>query len=437
MLQRELKKALRSPLTWVVAAICAVLTGHGFVLAIDLFSAGARSVGAGTLLAPQFEPLAGIVRPSLGGPYVALSLLGPLVACRAIAVDKERRTWASLILMRGSSLGVVASATAASLAATLLPLLVLPALWVGWLAVGGHLAFAETAVALSGQVLYGGWLCLISIAVSAWSRTWAQAAAVVLVAVMASWALDTSTGFAALAWLGPWEQLSVSAQLVPFERGAASMGPALYFLSSGLGLFGAAWAGAALQLPFARRVALAVVFLAASLGCAAASTSISRSVDLTEGARLSLPPAQAKAVGALPGPVQIEVEMDRDDARRTQLENDFLFKLRLARPDLQVRFPRDGQPDTGSARDSYGQVRIHVGSQTSQTRGTSVEELTALVFEAAGQPLPDPSQAEYPGWPLVVEGPRRTALMAWAYLLIPGALAAVGMFSFRKQRRRT
>jgi hypothetical protein len=49
-----------------------------------------------------------------------------------------------------------------------------------------------------------------------------------------------------------------------------------------------------------------------------------------------------------------------------------------------------------------------------------------LLFEAAGQPLPDWSQPDYPGYPLVVAGPRRTALVVLAYVGLPLMLLGAG-----------
>src|SRR5207253_761304 len=92
MLGRELPIVLRARLTWLQAAFSALLVGHGFVLAVDLYAAGSRSAIAHHLMTREFNPLLGIVRPTLGGLYLALSLLGPLAAVRPIAVEKERRT---------------------------------------------------------------------------------------------------------------------------------------------------------------------------------------------------------------------------------------------------------------------------------------------------------------------------------------------------------
>jgi hypothetical protein len=74
------------------------------------------------------------------------------------------------------------------------------------------------------------------------------------------------------------------------------------------------------------------------LACATAQR-VQWAFDVTELRRGSLPPAVGAALRALPANLQLVVWLDRDDARRRQLESDALAKLRLARPDLQVRNP--------------------------------------------------------------------------------------------------
>jgi hypothetical protein len=322
--------------------------------------------------------------------------------------------------------------------ATLIPLGAIWALWAGWLLVGGHLNASETLVAFTGHLLYGAWLTMLSVAASAWAKTWAQAAATVLAVVVGSWALDSSSGFAALAWLSDLERLSASVQLLPFERGAVAVGPALSFALSGAGFFGAAWAGARVDLSMSRRTLLGLLVFSGGGLSALAATRVTRAIDFTEGDRLSLPRAQAEGIRALPGPLVVEIELDRDDARRQQLERDFLFKLQLARPDVELRFPRDARLAVEGARDDgYGKVRLSVAGVTRETVSNGAEALTGLLFDAAARPVPDGSEADYPGWPLVIEGGRRTALLLLSYLLVPGGLVAMAVVCFRAQRRRT
>src|SRR2546426_930451 len=122
MLARELAIVLRARVTWLQAALSALLVGHGFVLAIDLYSAGSRSALAGRLMSREFDPLLGLVRPTLGGLYLALSLLGPLVAARPLAVEKERRTFAALLLQTGAPVRLAVTKAAVALVGVALQL---------------------------------------------------------------------------------------------------------------------------------------------------------------------------------------------------------------------------------------------------------------------------------------------------------------------------
>src|SRR5882724_5946230 len=117
-MRRELTIALRARVTWVVAALSALLIGHGFVLACDLYSASSRSALLSQLQVREMDPLAGIVRPTLGGLDLAISILVPLVAVRALAAEKERRTFGALCLQVGSPQRVISRKFVASLVAT-------------------------------------------------------------------------------------------------------------------------------------------------------------------------------------------------------------------------------------------------------------------------------------------------------------------------------
>src|SRR6187431_1484895 len=103
IMRRELALTLRAPVTWAVAALSAFLIGHGFVLAVDLYSASSRSALLSQLQMREMDPLAGIVHPTLGGLDLAISVLVPLIAVRALAVEKERRTFGALCLQTGSA----------------------------------------------------------------------------------------------------------------------------------------------------------------------------------------------------------------------------------------------------------------------------------------------------------------------------------------------
>src|SRR2546427_4952295 len=260
MLERELAIVLRARLTWLQAALSALLVGHGFVLAVDLYSAGSRSVAGARLMAREFDPLLGIVRPTLGGLYLAVSLLAPLVAARALAVEKERRTFRALLLQTGRPLGLVAAKSVAALAGVALQLIAPLVLLAVWRPARRPLAAAETATALLGYALYVAMVAAIAVAAAAWTETLAQAATLAVLVVAASWAIDASEGFAALAWLGRALDWSVTTHLYPMERGTLAVGACAWMIAAALGAFLLACVGVRYDLrPPVRRGLFAAV----------------------------------------------------------------------------------------------------------------------------------------------------------------------------------
>lgn len=437
MLRRELAIVLRARLTWLQAGLAALLVGHGFVLAIDLYSAGSRSVHASVLMARELDPLLGIVRPTLGGLYVSLSLLGPLAAARVLSVERERRTLHSLLLQSASPARVLGAKLVAATAGVALQFIAPIGLLVLWTLTGGHLAWVETAVSVAGYALYALLIAAASTMAAAWTATLAQAVTLALLLVIASWAIDASEGFAALAWLGRALDWSVTTHLAPFEHATLALGPCLWMLA----LTGGACLAASFGLRGDRSVGQRALVLTGTLVLTVVSCwlaqGVRRAFDLSEGERGSLPPAVIRELRGLREPLALEVWLDRDDARRTQLESDALAKLRLARPDLVVRTPTDERatPTEGERGTGYGRIVVHVGARARETYSTSRRELVTLMFEAAGRPAPDFAKSEYPGYPLSIEGGRRSLVASCAYLGFPLALFACGWLCTRPTRR--
>ena len=436
MFRREITIALRAPIVWLQAALSALLVGHGFVLAVDLYSAGSRSAMSSRLEAQAFDPLLGIVRPTLGGLYLALSLLGPIVAARAISVEKERRTWEAHLLHARSTASVLASKWAGAFTGIALQFIAPIALVALWKLAGGHLAAAETGTAVAAYLLYAAVIGSIAFAASAWAATLAQATTVAVLVVAASWAIDASEGFAALAWLGRALDWSVTTHLAPLERGTFSAGAALWMLVVSAGTVAFGWVGVRTDWNPAWRAVAGLAVLAATVGAGAGAHAWRRSFDLTEASRESLPPAIEAGLRTLRGPISMEVWLDRDDARRHELESAVVSKYRLARPDFEETTPTDDRARPGEAdRDpSYGRIVVSSGGNTKETSSAGLRELTTLIFEAQGRPLPAWDQADYPGFPCVVEGTRRALLVGIAYAGIPSALLVAGAFVTRSRR---
>lgn len=438
MLRREFAIAMGARITWWAAAAGALLIGHGFVLAVDLFSAGSRSVAADLLMAREFDPLLGIVRPTVGGLYVTVALLGSVVAARVTSIERERHTLLPLILQTGRPAALVLAKFLAALLACGLQLGVVVLLLTMWRVVGGHLAAAEVLVSLLGHALFIVVTAAVGTAAAMWGRSLAQATIITMAMVMASWAIDAADGFTALAWVAELSNLSVINQLAPFEKGTLVLGCALWFILVAAGALALAYLGTRFDVRHRSVMAALVALLTAA--AALYVPHVRAGVDLTQDARASLPPAAALALAALPSPPTLDIYLNREDSRRRQLESDVLAKLVLARPDLVIRLPLDRATDDaleGAADDGYGRIVVHGAASTLETRSTSRRELTTLIFESYGLPLPDWSQPAYPGHPCVVDGTERTALLAWAYLGVPGLLVLGGWLVARPTRRKT
>jgi hypothetical protein len=433
---RELAIALRARVTWIVAAIAALLVGHGFVLAMDLFSAASRSATAGTLQSREMDPLLGIVRPTLGGVDLALTILGPIVAARVVSIEKERRTLGALLLQVGSPHRVLLRKALASSLAT--SLLLLPALiyLVAYAFVGGHLDVPETVIAIAGALLHLLVVVAVSVAAAMWTRTFAQAITVSVLFSLSSWMIDAGEGFAALAWLGRAESWSIERQLGPAQHGIIAMGPMLWLLVLVATSLAVAAIGARLDWNVQRRSMATLPIALVALCALAGASSIRRGYDWTEQRRASLPPDVVRALRDIRQPISIRVALDRDDSRRRQLQSDALAKLVLARPDVILTFPLDARTNVaeGDRDDRYGRIEIVVGDRSRETRSASRKELVTLVLEAAGQAQPDWAMPIYPGYPTVIEGSARTAIVLLAYGLMPFSLLGIG---FALARRRT
>jgi hypothetical protein len=438
MLRRELLLVFRARVTWLAAALSAVLVGHGFILAADIYVSASRSAVASVLMRREMDPLGGIVRPTLGGLELATALLAPLVAARVLAIEKERGGFGPLLLQVGSGRRVVAAKLVAALAGTSLLLLAPVLLLLAFALAGGHLDVVETATALGGHALHLVVVTAVSLAAAAWTDTVAVAVTLGLVVSLGSWAIDASEGFSAVAWLAPLGRLSMGARLSPFEHGVLATEQVLAFGIMIAGAIALAILGVRPRSTLAQRIARFWGVVVASMILVALSARAHRAFDWTEQRRASLPPAVADGLRAIPEPISIEVWLDAEDSRRRQLETDTLAKLRIARGDLRVATPLDTRAASEAAKDAdYGKLIITVGNASRTTRSTSRHEIITLVFEAAGRALPDWNQPDYPGYPLVIEGSRRSLLALLAYVALPGALLALGFAVSRTPKRRT
>ncbi|MBK7834210.1 MAG: hypothetical protein IPJ56_18030 [Gemmatimonadetes bacterium] len=427
-MRRELVLVFGARVTWGVAALVAAVVGHSFVLAVDLYGQASASVAAGSLAAREFEPLLAILRPTIGGWSFCATLIGPVLAARVLAAEKDRRTFHARLLALGSAPRLLARKALAAWLGLLLLAAPIVVCALAWLAAGGHLDVRESCVVLLGVALHAGWIAAVSTAAAAWSASTPQATALALLLSVSPWILDAAGEFAALAWLGPVQRLSISPHLAGFERAVLQPGAVAWLVLAWLGALVLACIGARDDWTRGRRGASAVLVCVATLATLLAADRWRGGWDLSEAQHSSLPRSIALAVEALPSPLVLDIGLDRDDARRAQLEQDVVLRLELVRPDLVVRFPLDGAASSAGVRGGdYGRILVQVGDRAVETFSTSRRELITLLFEAAQRPMPAWEYPPYAGHPQVLGGGARSAVAVVVYLLIPLLLGAVAL----------
>lgn len=436
-MRRELAIVLRARATWLVASLAALLVGHGFVLALDVYASTSRSVLGSVLEAPGMDPLLGVVRPTLGGVSFSLALLGPILASRSLAIEKERNTYGALCLATGAYQRVVIGKWLASALGCALLLVPAILLLVCFGAVGGHVDWPEVVVALGGELLHLLVIASAAVAAAAWTRTLAQAITLALLLSLSAWAIDAADGFAALSWLGVASSWSIEQRLLPFGRGVVSIGSLLWLFAAAATFIGLALAGGSFaprRLKWWWAAGVAVLGVSALL----ASGRIRQGFDWSEQRRASLPPPVVAGLRSLPEPITVVLRLDREDSRRKQLELDALAKLTLARPDISIVWPLDddSQPLAGRRDADYGLITVQVGNASRFIRATGARELAALVFEAAGRPLPSWDQPPYAGFPFVPKVGHRQLLSVCAYAVLPLAMAALGLVLTQRRTAR-
>jgi ABC-2 type transport system permease protein len=402
---------------WTMLLILCPLVGYSFFQAVSLHGEASAAARDQPVLANGLSPLDGVLVPTLGAFYVAVTLLFPFVAIRALGREKETGALRLLVQLpyRVSTLiGAKMMAVAAAWFIALIPALSAIAIWA---LMGGHLSAPETLNLLLGQVLYGLLVGAIALFAAAISESSATAAIITLAFTIGSWVLDFALAGqpGALQWIAA---LSLTQVLHTFEQGLLSAGLLLGIVTAicGFATLAATWLhpGTPLRAKIVRS-AICVATVAAVL---AAATQIRLSADLAEDRRNSFPAADQRALAGLQQPLLITVHLAPEDPRYVDLRRNVLSKLERVVPHTAIRLAAAGQSVLGStSNETYGEIEYSYGGKTAKTRSTSHREALPLLYGLAGQPIPTPIPGEdYPGFPLVNGGERA---LPWFFGALP------------------
>jgi len=199
------------------------LIGYSFFQAVSLYGEASAAGLQSPVLASSLSPLDGVLVPTLGASYVAVTLLFPFVAIRVLGQEKESGALRLLVQLPYPSPTLIAAKLAAVLAAWVLSSVPAFSALAMWEMLGGHLSAPETLNLLFGHLLYGLLVGAIALFAASVSESAATAAIVTLAFTIGSWVLDFTMaghpGF--LEWIAG---LSLTQVLRTFEQGLLSVG---------------------------------------------------------------------------------------------------------------------------------------------------------------------------------------------------------------------
>jgi ABC-type transport system involved in multi-copper enzyme maturation permease subunit len=432
LLIKEVRELLSGRALWTLLLILCPLVGFSFFQAVELYGEASGAARDQPLLATSLSPLDGILVPTLGALYVAVTLLFPFVAIRALGREKETGALKLLVQLPYQIPTLVAAKLAAISVAWLIAVIPAATALLIWFSFGGHLNPLETSNLLFGHLLYGLLIGAIALFAAAISDNSATAAIVTLGFTIGSWVLDFALAgqSGTLGWIS---RLSLTQALRTFEQGLFS---AALVLGMCVAIAGFATLAAILLHPgtsLHKRSARTILCVGLAGVLLAVSTQLRRSSDVSEDKRNSFPAADQRALAGLNEPLIVTVHLAPEDPRYVDLQRNVLSKLERIVPNVTIRLATAGQSVIGSAGEvSYGEIEYSYGDHSVKSRSTSHREALPLLYGLAGIPVPTPQTGEeYPGYPLVVDG---WIVLPWFLVALPLLIATSWWCSRRAPR---
>jgi ABC-2 type transport system permease protein len=432
LLAKELWEVVSGGALWTMLLILCPLVGYSFFQAVSLYSEASSAARESPTLAGGLSPLDGILVPTFGGLYVAVTLLFPFVAIRTLGREKESGALRLLVQLPFRVPTLIAAKITAISAAWLIATIPALSALVVWVTIGGHLYAPETLNLLFGHLLYGllvGAIALFSASISDSSAT---AAIITLAFTIGSWVLDFSLAgqLGVLEWIA---RLSLTQTLRSFEQGLLSLGLVLGIVAATGGFVSLATVWLHPGVPFRTKFIRSIACLAIVAAIFALASQARMSIDVSEDRRNSFPAADQRALAELRNPLIITVHFAPEDPRYVDLRRNVLAKLERVVPEVTIRLATTGQSMVGSTSDeAYGEIEYSYGGRSAKTRSTSHREALPLLYELAGRPIPTPIIGEdYPGYPLIAGG---QPMLLWFFGGLPLLIILAWWWSFRAPR---
>src|SRR6266480_8007889 len=293
LLVKEGWEILSGRALWTMLLLMCPLIGYSFFQAVSLYGEASAAGLQSSVLANSLSPLDGVLVPTFGAFYVAVTLLFPFVAIRVLGHEKETGALRLLIQLPYRTSTLIAAKLAAILAAWLIAAIPVVSALAVWQVLGGHLDAPETLDLLFGHLLYGLMVGAIALFAASISESAATAAILTLAFTIGSWVLDfTAAGRPGLLdWLS---RLSLTQALRTFEQGllSASLVAGMLTAVAIFAALAAVWlpTGIPARVKLARSL-IALLVAAAVLGI---SAQLRASLDVAADRRNSFPAADER-----------------------------------------------------------------------------------------------------------------------------------------------
>lgn len=426
---KELWEILGGRALWTMLLLMCPLIGYSFFQATSLYGEASVTGFQTAVLASSLSPLDGVLLPTFGAFYVAVTLLFPFVAIRVLGQERESGALRLLVQLPYRSPTLITAKLTAVLAAWVLSSIPALSALVMWELLGGHLSAPETLNLVFGHLLYGLLVGAIALFAASVSESAATAAIMTLAFTIGSWVLDFTVAGqpGPLAWIG---SLSLTQVVRTFEQGLLSARLLAGICAAVLGFAALAtiWLppGVGIRDKIIRSL-VCVFAVALALGLV---TQIRLAFDVTEDRRNSFPPADQRLLATLAQPLVVTVHLAPEDPRYADLHRNVLAKLERVMPNMSIRLAGERQSlPTNGGDDRYGEVEYIYGGRSDVSRSTSPREIVPLLYGLAGvSPPASAPGSDYPGYPLVAGS---QAALVWFLFGLPLCIALAWWWSRR------
>ena len=421
LLSKELRDVLAGQTIWVLLLLLSLLVGYSYIQAVTLYGEASKSGQQLPELARSLSPLDGIIVPTFGALYLANTFLYPFIAIRTIASEKQTGSLKLLLQLPCSLSTVVTAKLFVLLAVWLIATLPCLSAIALWSLSGGHVGWAEVGNLFLGHLLYAAVVTGIAFLAAALAESSATAAILTLAATLGFWVVDfAAAGEGGL--LKSLSNLSLTTLLRGFEQGVFSSTATLGALIASALLISIARTWLDLRVAMARKLVTSALATVLTMGLAAGVTMRPFSIDTTEDARNSLPPADAATLAALDKPLHVLVRLAPEDPRYIDFERKVLSKLRRSVRHMVVTPQSETRSGLFENSDNYGVVLYRYDGKQAESRSTGEGEVLPLIYGLAGiERKAVPDRDPYPGYPLQAA---TDLAQAWFYGFLPLLIVA-------------